>query len=58
MLITLFLSIPYKLIAFFSIYIISPINLSIGVCIYIRVISGVVLLQMLLAIAIVYKVGI
>jgi hypothetical protein len=44
MLVTLFLSMPYKLIAFFFIYIISLINLSIGVYVYIRVIGGVILL--------------
>jgi hypothetical protein len=58
MLITLFLGVPYRPIAFFSIYIAFPIDLSIGVYVCIRVIGGVVLLQVLLAIATVYKVGI
>jgi hypothetical protein len=58
MLVTLFLDMPYRLAAFFSAYIASSINLSIGVYIYIEVIGGVVLLQVLLAIVIVYKIDI
>jgi hypothetical protein len=58
MLITLFLGVLYRLIAFFSAYIASPVDLSIGVCVYIRVTGRVVLLRVLLAIVTVYKVGI
>jgi hypothetical protein len=58
MLVTLFLNMPYRPIAFFSIYITSPIDLSTRVCICIRVIGGVILLRVLLVIVMVCKVSI
>jgi hypothetical protein len=58
MLVTLFLGVPYRLIAFFSAYIASLVDLSVGVCVCMRVTGGVVLLRVLLAIATVRKVGI